>query len=391
MTCESLFQIVSASLSLEDITRLFRKHRLALPEASRGKVALYQEAHEQCHRPTLLARRLQRYLDRKHAAVIRRLTLASPEQVRGLVHTALNEGCLKTPVDDIAGLIWAVASDPRPDFRAIEQTLVGELHLLSHCLLVAQFRGQLHVPAATSEVPAVDPQLLALQQETIRLHMTCQEQQAALQRLGQHEAQLLVERDRLQQRLKELTHHCATLQQQKTTFATQAAPEGATLRELRKLRYEVEKLHACIAAQDSELQRQHAMLAAYEAQHSLCTTVIPPAAPPSSPSLPLQALHGKTVALIGAMDKMASHYEHVIQELGGGCLRHDGDMRQGQKGLVDVIKRADIILCPVDCNSHGAVACTKKVCRTLQKTCYFLRSSGVSHLRAKLMEVAVEA
>jgi hypothetical protein len=31
------------------------------------------------------------------------------------------------------------------------------------------------------------------------------------------------------------------------------------------------------------------------------------------------------------------------------------------------------------------------VCRTLQKTCYFLRSSSVSHLRAKLMEVAVEA
>lgn len=133
------------------------------------------------------------------------------------------------------------------------------------------------------------------------------------------------------------------------------------------------------------------MLAAYEAQRSLSTATIPPAAPPSSPSLPLQALHGKTVALIGAMDKMASHYEHVIQELGGGCLRHDGDMRQGQKGLVDVIKRADIILCPVDCNSHGAVTCTKKVCRTLQKTCYFLRSSGVSHLRARLMEVAIEA
>jgi hypothetical protein len=338
-----------------------------------------------------LARQLQRHLDRKHAAVIRRLALASPEQVRDLVNTTLSDGCTKTPVDDIAGLIWAVASDPRPDFRTIEQTLIGELHLLSHCLLVAQFRGQLRVPAVASEVPAVDPQLVALQQEMACLQTTCQEQQAALQRLAQQEAQLLAERDRLQHRIKELVHQCATLQQQQTALATHAAPEGATLRELRKLRYEVEKLHACIAAKDTELQRQHAVLASYEALRRTSATTVPPAVPPPSPSLPLQTLHGKTVALIGAMDKVASHYEHLIQELGGGCLRHDGDMRQGQKGLVDVIKRADIILCPVDCNSHGAVTCTKKVCRTLQKTCYFLRSSGVSHLRAKLMEVAVEA
>jgi chromosome segregation ATPase len=198
-----------------------------------------------------------------------------------------------------------------------------------------------------------------------RLHTTCQEQQSALQRLAQQEAQLLAERDRLQHRIKDLVHQCATLQHQQTALTTHAAPEGTTLRELRKLRYEVEKLHTCIAAKDVELQRQHAMLASYKALRSTSATTVPPAVPPSSLSLPLQTLHGKTVALIGAMDKVASHYEHVIQELGGGCLRHDGDMRQGQKGLVDVIKRADIILCPVDCNSHGAVTCTKKVCRTL--------------------------
>ena len=42
---------------------------------------------------------------------------------------------------DIAGIIWAVASDPRPALRPVEQTLADTLHLLSHCLLLTHWRA----------------------------------------------------------------------------------------------------------------------------------------------------------------------------------------------------------------------------------------------------------
>jgi hypothetical protein len=99
-------------------------------------------------------------------------------------------------------------------------------------------------------------------------------------------------------------------------------------------------------------------------------------------------LLGKKIALIGGLGRATPYYECAIQELGGRCLRHDGDLGQGQKRLAEIIKQADVVFCPVDCNSHGAATITKKLCRALDKPCYFLRSSGLSHLRERLLELA---
>src|SRR6266568_3328187 len=93
--------------------------------------------------------------------------------------------------------------------------------------------------------------------------------------------------------------------------------------------------------------------------------------------------------LVDGLDKAASHYAHLIQEMGGDWRRDNG--KEGDKKLAAVIKQAYIVLCPVDCNSHGAVASTKKLCRAMQKSCYFLRRSSISHLRAKLLDVVSTA
>jgi hypothetical protein len=97
--------------------------------------------------------------------------------------------------------------------------------------------------------------------------------------------------------------------------------------------------------------------------------------------VPLPAVRYGKVALY-----QAAHYEHIIAAFGGDCRRHTGN--QGQKKLAEVIKQADIVFCLVDCNSHVAAATAKKLCRRLHKSCYFLRSSGLSHLKEKLRELA---
>lgn len=72
ITCESLLQIVFSSLSPDEIEQLGRKHLITLPEDRRGRVALYQVAHTQCHLDSPFSRQVQRALNCKHAVTIER-------------------------------------------------------------------------------------------------------------------------------------------------------------------------------------------------------------------------------------------------------------------------------------------------------------------------------
>src|SRR5262245_61709570 len=112
MTCETLFQIVAASLSPENITQLCRKHQVPLPAAGCGTMALYQLAHEQCHHKTPFSRQVQQSLNHQHAGLLRRFATTPVTGLRQTVETILT---LDNPAlaDNIAGRLWAVASDPR--------------------------------------------------------------------------------------------------------------------------------------------------------------------------------------------------------------------------------------------------------------------------------------
>jgi hypothetical protein len=385
MTCENLFQILAASLSPEEIGRLCHKHGVALPEAPHSQVALYQLAHKQCHRDSPFSRQVQRYLNRKHTAVVRHFAATSPELVRQEVETRLTADSPGIPAD-MAGVIWAVSSDPRQTIRPVAQWLVDELHLLSHCLLLAQFRGNVQVVGPGNSTS--DTRSTALLQEVAQLSAERQQLQAALRRLEQQATRLAQENAGLKSRLADCTSNCTALQRQLAVTHPPAPSHGETLRDFKKLRYQVAKLTTSVADKEAEILRLRALLASdatrlrrspVEAQALELSHLPPPT--PSPPSL-----QGKTVVLIGGLDRAASHYERLMREFGCCGVLHNGN--QGHKKLAELIRQADIVLCPVDCNSHGATTAAKKLCRTMHKPCYFLRSSGVSHIREKLLELA---
>jgi hypothetical protein len=292
-----------------------------------------------------------------------------------------------TRADDLAGFLWAITSDPRPELRAVEKGFVEELHLLSHRLLLAQFQGDVVVSSAENAAP--DLQHIALEQKVRQLTIARQTLTASLQRLEQQRGQLTEENDRLQSKLKALTECCAIGQQHASTLPS-APNHDSQVRELRKLQYQVDKLTACVKDKEAKIQRLEVLVESYTMSRTESVQEEAESAPVSRPSVPLSplTLHGKTVALIGGIDKASTHYEHIIQELGGYCLYHDGDLHHGRKRLAEIIHQADIVFCPVDCNSHGAATSTKKLCKAMHKPCYFLRSSGISYVREKLREIA---
>jgi len=95
-------------------------------------------------------------------------------------------------------------------------------------------------------------------------------------------------------------------------------------------------------------------------------------------------LNGMRVAYVGGVESLTSHYKEVIESFGGTFCYHCGRCIQGKKEIENLVDGIDMIFCPVDINSRTAYRYIKKACKTRNKPCHFLRSSGLSMLIKEL-------
>jgi hypothetical protein len=95
-------------------------------------------------------------------------------------------------------------------------------------------------------------------------------------------------------------------------------------------------------------------------------------------SNPSVDLNQSRILIVGGLPKMASLYRRLIEESGGTFEYHDGQVNRGTKGLEQQVRRADLILCPIDHNSHGAAWVVKKLGKKYKKPIRMLANSGLS-------------
>lgn len=89
-------------------------------------------------------------------------------------------------------------------------------------------------------------------------------------------------------------------------------------------------------------------------------------------------LCAKRILIVGGIIKMKHLYRNLVESSGGQFEYHDGYMQNGKKNLENRIKRCDLVLCPVNCNSHGACNSVKKLCKRYSKPVKMLTSSSLS-------------
>jgi Uncharacterized protein conserved in bacteria (DUF2325) len=99
-----------------------------------------------------------------------------------------------------------------------------------------------------------------------------------------------------------------------------------------------------------------------------------------------KGLCGKTVLYVGGQYKMIPRYKQLVEQFGATFLHHDGGQETSRHILPKFLSRADAVLCPVDCVSHDACKCVKKMCKRYQKDYVMMRSSGLSSLARSLQE-----
>ena len=86
----------------------------------------------------------------------------------------------------------------------------------------------------------------------------------------------------------------------------------------------------------------------------------------------------RRVLMVGGLTKMESLYRKVIEGKNGIFEYHDGYMKNGAKNLERRVRRADMVLCPVNCNSHAACALVKKLGKKHKKPVRLLASSSLN-------------
>ena len=95
-------------------------------------------------------------------------------------------------------------------------------------------------------------------------------------------------------------------------------------------------------------------------------------------SCPAFNLCEKRVLIVGGIARMESVYRELIEGSGGVFEYHNGYVKQGVKPLEDRMKRADMVLCPVNCNSHTACAVVKKLGKKHKKNVHMLHNYSLS-------------
>ena len=74
---------------------------------------------------------------------------------------------------------------------------------------------------------------------------------------------------------------------------------------------------------------------------------------------------------------MVDAYRRFVVERGGIFEYHDGRLRGGVKDLESRFRRADVVLCPVNCNSHGACLMVKNLGKKHRKPVHMLPGFGL--------------
>jgi hypothetical protein len=322
---------------------------------------------------------LQKALDRRHRSAINQLGRArNADEVRLFWEGALQRA-------EIPGAYWTVLTHPETTEELVRRVF-GEVHMLSH-LVGAANRADIR-------------RLRELESENAALRDKVTRQQRQLR-------DAVVARDATIANLNAaLGKAMAAPPQQAGNIADalsgdveRATTSGLIADLQRRLSQEVsrrERMERRVAdltsARDSE-RRERSLLALREQdwRHELeaaelsLSKMLPEAE--TTPDL-LPSLHGAALLYVGGRPHQLPQLRRLAEQWGATFVHHDGGVDDRSGLLESLVAGADLVLFPVDCVSHNAVAVVKRVSRNVGKRFVALRSSGLTAFVTALRSLA---
>lgn len=101
---------------------------------------------------------------------------------------------------------------------------------------------------------------------------------------------------------------------------------------------------------------------------------------------PQYQLCAKRIFMIGGMTKMKSMYKKIVEDAGGEFYYNDGYFKNKKSNIEAMVKKSDVVICPVNCNSHNACLKVKKLCNRYNKKVKFINNSSLNTVSQALFE-----
>ena len=364
-----LCPVVGTCLTLKETQKIAR-HFQYVGDATAYKLHIW--IIEACRKLPAVAKYVQKFLDRKYRLALNRTDAYAGRELDRVWQEALKEG-------QIAGAFYAIITRAdAPD--AVHNQVFGDIHMMSH-LQGAETRAEL--------------------KELVQLRKTHEALQDRLKLLSGQVVALKKEREEFKRGLSQKEAELAELRRKIVPLEQEliSRREG---RELNKLKAENRELAARLN-QEQRTREKLEMRITKETVRQIPGMYLSPAAQDPAPetaatpgnACPLangekcRRFCNKLILLVGGPDRRESHYRRLVeQDFGGIFLRHDGDCRNGQARLVNLVRQAEVVICPISCTSHQAYHCAKKWCKKLNKPCLLMHNTGVGALTRTLMELA---
>ena len=322
-----------------------------------------------------VGRLLQKMLEREHEGAVRRFSRCRDAAELG---RAWDEAVEK---GEVASAYWATMTHPALD-EALETRIFGEVHMMSH-LTGASHRGDLRAIATLGrERDQLCDRLRRSEQD--RLEATAS-RDAEIGRL----AALTAEAERAARTaVAEVARLSALVDGEEIRRLTLAAEEST--RRLAFCERELEEKSRLLgdgAAERRRLQEENRKLLMELARAERALAAMAPE--PEEPAEDLRVdLAGRRILYVGGRKSTVSHAKRLVERCNGCLLHHDGGLEQSVAELESTLMGADAVVFPVDCVSHGAISCVKRLCERRAMPFRALRSSGLGSLVDALGDLA---
>lgn len=312
-------------------------------------------------------RLVQKALDRRHRGALTQFAKASsPAALRVLWDEAVKKG-------DIPGAYWAVLTHPAASVEIVKHVF-GEIHMLSH-LVGAANRADIRRLCLLEEENAALHDKLARQQRHLREALAVRDE--AVRRLNE-QAVASAECDTGSPVVDQGRDTQALVDDLGRRLSAQSARSA-------KLLERVETLSASLKqAQDAqrraEGERGEMRLELSRTDERIDALLMPG----HDAEDRAFSLSGLVLLYAGGRAHQVPKLRAMIERLGGQLLHYDGGIDDNPALLPGLIGRADLVVFPVDCISHGAVTSIKRICGHSEKRYVPLRTSSLTCLLAAL-------
>ena len=366
--------VVGTCLSLEEQKKILKKMGYSIKNRSAHEIhGIFVHSLSD---KNALSTRIDAYLHRKFKHEISKFFSFDRSLFLDAWKTNFQKG-------EIAGLLWVAAT--RPDLKAEDiKSIFGDVHMQMH--LNAVWNGKARQRLSFQEKENLKLKELLQQESAIRRALKKENKSLKkdVDELRRGYAFFEKEKMKIEKKLFELSDNSGF-------FDLQA--ENRELRvNMRKLSDEVstyKKRMTDLQDQNSRLlddidrQREINGHLKKEMERNIIQISAMNRCDETCPSFDLCR---KRILIVGGIVKIKNRYKKLIEENGGIFEYHDGYMKGGTEGLKKQVRRADLVLCPVNCNSHNACLVAKKIGKKYSRPVHMLSGSGLSAISQALLE-----